>query len=50
MFTYPWHSQTVELAVTTTSGAVSATVKYESQLGNAFTTVDSRKSISGIVS
>ena len=28
---------------------VSANVKYESQLGNAFTTVDSRKAISGIV-
>ena len=49
VFTYPCHNQTVEHAVATTSGAVSATVKYESKLGNAFTTVDSRTSISGIV-
>lgn len=47
---YPCHSQTVEHAVATTSGAVRSTVNYEYQLGNAFTTVDSRKSMKGKVS
>ena len=46
---FPCHSQTVELAVQTTSKSVKDTTDYEWQLGKAFSTVDSRKRISGKV-
>ena len=39
LLNYPCHSQTVELAVKTTSESVGKTTDYQSQLGDAFCTI-----------
>jgi hypothetical protein len=49
VFNYPCHSQTIELAVQTTSKSVKDSTDYERQLGKAFATVDSRQRLSGKV-
>lgn len=50
LLNYPCHSQTVELAVKTTSESVGKTTDYKSQLGDAFCTIESRRKIKGKIS